>query len=363
MVDSVASAQSGMAGEPVKKLGPRCSRQSWSICVVVTVIGGLLCASCGDSQPPVASAQDDAASQPRRVAGLGRIEPGDGIVRVAARAQGGSAIVGRLLVRQGDTVRAGQVLAELDNKEELQAAVQLATSRTEVAKRRVAQVRAGAKTAELSAQQADIEALESELENARSEHRRYASLGTNVTASELDRLQLRVDSTTRALAAARQRLAALTEVRSVDVDVTQAELEEALRSEARARADAKTSIIHAPIDGRVIEIHAWPGEQVGVDGLLELAPAEPMYAVAEVSESDITRVRVGQRATIAGDGLDAPLQGTVERISARVLQNQIMPVSPVNFSDARVVEVWIRLDDGRAVTDLIHLRVDVIIES
>jgi HlyD family secretion protein len=149
----------------------------------------------------------------------------------------------------------------------------------------------------------------------------------------------------------------------VDVEVAQAELEEAIKAEARARLDAETSIVEAPIDGRVVEIHAWRGEQVGPDGLVELAPAEPIYAVAEVAESDIARVRVGQRATVTGDALKAPLEGTVERISTKVLQNQIMPVDPANFSDARVVEVWIRLDDGRAAADLIHLRVDVVIKA
>ena len=85
--------------------------------------------------------------------------------------------------------------------------------------------------------------------------------------------------------------------------------------------------------------------------------------MAEIAEADAARVRVGQKATISGGALDAPLQGTVERISSKVLQNEIMPVSPTNFSDSRVVEVWIRVDDGAAVADRIHMRVDVVIQS
>jgi HlyD family secretion protein len=325
------------------------------------VVIGMFSSSCRESPPAVVSTQTG-GSAPVGVSGLGRIEPGEGIVRVAARAPGGAPIVGRLLVRKGQAVRVGQVLAELDNKEELEAAVQHVISRTEVARRRLAQSRAGAERSEVSAQQADIERLEHDLENARTQHKRYASLGKNVTAEELDRLKLRIDSAQSALTVARQRLARLTEVRAVDVEVAQAEIDEALRNETRARADAKTSVIHSPIDGRVIEIHAWPGEQVGPDGLMELAPTEPMYAVAEITESDIARVRVGQRATITGEALRAPLLGTVERISPKVLQNQTMPASPATFSDARVVEVWVKVDDSRAVSDLIHLRVDVVIQ-
>jgi HlyD family secretion protein len=332
-----------------------------AVALAACVIVGTSCGGSGST----ATSSSEAAPQPPNaaVSGLGRIEAGNGVVSVAARVALGTPIVERLLVAKGDTVKAGQVLAELDDKEELQLAVQQAASRVEVARRRLAQVHAGAKASEISAQDADVEAREIDLANARSEHERYKSLGTNVTASELDKLQLRIDSAIRTLAATRMRRAALTEIRSVDVDLAQAELDEAVNALARARLDAQKSVVVAPIDGRVIEIHAWRGEQVGPQGLLELAPAEPIYAVAEVTESDIPRVRVGQRATVTAGALKAPLQGTVERISTKVLQNQIMPVDPANFSDSRVVEVWIRLDDGRAAADLIHLRVDVVFQA
>ena len=332
-----------------------------SLRVVAAVMFGMLGASCGAA--PAADQPSAAPASPAGVAGLGRIEPGDGVVVVAVRSPVGTPIVARLQVKKGETVQAGQVLAELDNKTELAAAVQHAASVTEVARKRLAQARAGAKPSDLSAQQAEIERLETELANARTDEKRYASLGNNVSAEELDRLKLRVETTMKSLGAARERLTSLTEVRAVDVEVAEAQLQEAIRAEARAQADARTSTILAPIEGRVIEINAWPGEQVGSNGLLELAPNAPMYAVAEIAETDAARVRVGQPATISGGSLDKPLQGTVERISSKVLQNAIMPVSPENFSDARVVEVWIRIADSSAVIDRIHMRVDVVIQS
>jgi HlyD family secretion protein len=358
------SAHRSRAGDTMQKPGVnrnRASRWRNGVALVLSVIVGTSCGGSGST----AGSSPETAPQPAEtgVAGLGRIEAGNGVVRVAARSSFGTPIVERLLVQKGDTVKAGQVLAELDNKDELQLAVQQAASRTEVARRRLDQVRTGAKASEVSATDTDIEALEIDLANARTELQRYTSLGTNVSATDLDRMKLRVESATRALAAARLRRTGLTEVRPVDVEVAQAELDEAIKAEARARLDAETSTVEAPIDGRVVEIHAWRGEMVGPEGLLELAPAEPMYAVAEVAESDIARVRVGQRATVTADALKAPLQGVVERISTKVLQNQIMPVDPANFSDSRVVEVWIRLDDGGAAADLIHLRVDVVIKA
>jgi HlyD family secretion protein len=232
-----------------------------------------------------------------------------------------------------------------------------------VARSRLAQVQAGPKAADVAAQQAEIERVQVELADAQREYERYASLGDNITTAQVDAVKLRLDATTRALASARQRLASLSEVRPVDVEVARAELEEASTNEARARAEHEASTLHAPIDGRVVKIYAWPGEQVGNDGVMEIAPLDPMYVVAEVTESDLRRVKIGQRATITSDGLAGPMQGTVERIALKVLQNQLVPTDPANFSDARIVNVWIKVDDSKAVAELIHLRVNVVIQA
>jgi HlyD family secretion protein len=250
----------------------------------------------------------------------------------------------------------------LDAKAQLEAAARHADARIAVARTHLAQVRAGAKASEIAAQQAEVERIQMELDNARKEHQRYVSLGDNVTASQVDALRLRVEATTRAMTTARERLTSLTEVRPVDVEVAEMQLAEAVRNHERARAELNASVVRSPIDGRVIKINAWPSEQVDTQGLLELAPAAPMYVVAEVAESDISRVRVGQRATISADALPSAVEGTVERIGATVLRNERVSPEPASFSDSRVVNVWIRVNDGAAVTNLIDLQVDVILD-
>lgn len=340
-----------------RRMHTKISPRAWTFLILLAFAAGGACTQKPPEKPPAPP------PQAANIAALGRIEAGEGVVRLASRSLAGqSSIVSRLMVKEGDTVTPGQVLAVLDSKAQLVAASQQATARIEVARKRLAQAQAGAKPSDIAAQQMEVERLVSELDHAQKEYQRYSTLGNNVTASELDGMKMRVDTTTRALSGARQRLASLSEIRPVDVDVAKAELDEAIRNAARTRAEDEASEIRSPMDGRVIKVHTWPGEAVGPDGLLELAPTEPMYAIAEVAESDISRVRVGQRATVTGIGLTEPLQGTVERVGAKILQNQVMPVDPANFSDARVVEVWIKVDDAKAVQDRIHLRVDVVIQ-
>lgn len=71
---------------------------------------------------------------------------------------------------------------------------------------------------------------------------------------------------------------------------------------ARAEAELELSMVRSPIDGRVLEVHAREGERVGTDGIAEIADTSAMYAVAEVYETDIGRVRTGQRATLRTAG-------------------------------------------------------------
>jgi HlyD family secretion protein len=83
--------------------------------------------------------------------------------------------------------------------------------------------------------------------------------------------------------------------------------------------------------------------------------------VAEVAENDIDRVKVGQKATITGDSFRGKLGGTVERIGMQVAKNSVTNDDPRSLSNPRVIEVRIRLDDGKAAENLIHAQVEVVI--
>jgi HlyD family secretion protein len=138
-------------------------------------------------------------------------------------------------------------------------------------------------------------------------------------------------------------------------DVARAELE-------RAQAALELSTVRSPIDGQLLEIHARESERVGPEGIAELGETGAMYAVAEVYEADIGRVRVGQLAQVTSPALPRALVGRVERIGLKVGKKDVLSTDPVADADARVVEVEIRLDDPEPAAALTNLRVDVVIE-
>lgn len=131
---------------------------------------------------------------------------------------------------------------------------------------------------------------------------------------------------------------------------------------ARARAELELMHVRAPLDGQVLEIFAREGERVGPDGILALGDTSAMYAVAEVYETDIGRVRVGQRARVLSPALPGQLGGVVERVGLKIGKKDVLGTDPVADSDARVVEVWIRLENPQQTARLTNLRVDVVLE-
>ena len=296
------------------------------------------------------------------ITSLGRISPDGHVIRISARSISGQpSLVSELLVKEGDRVKRGEVLAVLNSRDQLEAGWRAAEARMRIAQSRLAQVKAGVKPAELSGQRAEIARYESELSHAESEFRRYQSLqqAAIISTADYEAKKLEFDAKTQQVRQAKERLNSLEEIRDVDLALAEAEVESAIASARVARIEYEQSQIRAPFDGQVVEIHTRAGEEVKPAGILEYAKVDPMYVVAEVSESDIARVRVGQRASVTGDALSEPLGGVVERIGTKVAKNDVLNVDPAAMSDARVVETWIRLDSADKAAGLIHGQVTV----
>jgi HlyD family secretion protein len=312
-----------------------------------------------------AAAQASARQEPAGVSCLGHIEPQDGIVSIAVRSISGQpSLVSELKVHEGDWVKPGQVVAILDSRRQFEETVRDLNAQVGVAQSRLAIAKTGARRGDVAAQQAEIARLEASLQAARVVAARYEELYGKqaATVTERDQSRLQVETTTQMLNAARNRLTSIEEVRDVDVKLAEAELQAALANVEKAKVDIEPSIVRAPMAGRVLRIHAFPGEDAGPRGVLDLARTDRMFAIAEVVESDVHRVRVGQKATVTSEALAQPMHGQVESIGTQVTGQDVSPTDPRSFSDAKIVEVKIRLDDSDTASKLIHGKVTAVIE-
>lgn len=341
----------------------------------------------------------------RAVSALGHLRPEGEVVNLSAPTvfNGlGTSRVAKLLVKEGTKVKIGQVIAILDNRENLQATLNLALEEVKVAQTNLAKVKAGAKTGELEAQKATIAALEAELygqhtaqdktiarleaelNNSQIEYQRYHKLFQNgaVTASQLDSKQLTMKTAQEQLNEAkvnRNRIEAafqqqikeaqatlnhIAEIRPTDVQAAQAEINRAIANVAKAQADLDLAYIRSPIDGQILRIHARPGEVVDNKGIVALGQIDQMNVVAEVYELDVSKLRIGQKATITSNAFSGELYGTVAQIGLQVNPQDVLSTDPTADVDGRIIEVKIRLNavDRQRVSALTNLQVNVVID-
>lgn len=345
------------------------------------------------------------ASMANSVAALGRLEPAGKVINLAPNPSTAGARISEVLIEVGDRVAAGEIVATLDHYPQRQAVLAEAQRHVEIAQAKFAQVEAGAKTGELkaqaatiarlkaqntgelSAQAADIARLEAELLNAEAELQRYQTLYEEgaFSASQLDNRRTITETYRQELLeaqnvltriqqagleeirAAEANLERIAEVRPVDLQVAQAEVNGAIASVERAQAELDLSQVKAPIAGQVLQVHVQPGELVTETGIATLGQTDQMYVIAEVHETDINRVQPAQAATISSEygGFAGELHGVVEHIGLQIHRNSLYDPNPATQSDARVVEVRIRLnpEDSQRVQALTNLQVRAIIQT
>ncbi|MFN6472137.1 MAG: ABC exporter membrane fusion protein [Nostoc sp. SerVER01] len=336
------------------------------------------------------------------VSALGRLEPQGEVIRLSAPESQAGVRVTKLLVNKGDMVREGQIVALLDTYFPRLAALEKAQRQVLVAQASFNQVKAGAKDGDISAQQATIARLEAELEgetsaqqatiarleaewrNAESENQRYQQLYKDgaISSSDADTKRLRVDTVQQQINEAKAslkrtietlqkqliegkaRLKSIAEIRPTDVAAAQADVDSAIASVKQAQTEWDLSVVRSPITGQVMKINTWPGEIIGTTGIADLGRTQQMYVVAEVYETDIQKVRLGQSATITSDAFPGKLRGKVADIGLQVGKQNIFNNTIQADTDNKIVDVKIRIDnpvDNQQVANFTDLQVEVMI--
>ncbi len=156
----------------------------------------------------------------KKVVALGRLEPEGEVIEVAGPSGSGDARVQSVAVNVGDRVEAGQVLAVLDNNEQLQTQQAVAQAQVEQARMRLQQSRLIASTT-YAQLRASLEALRSQRETARSDLRRQAQLRKSNASSEqeYETTLLAFATSDKAVAEAEAKLARYAEDAEDSVDV------------------------------------------------------------------------------------------------------------------------------------------------
>jgi HlyD family secretion protein len=161
---------------------------------------------------------------------------------------------------------------------------------------------------------------------------------------------------------AKANLEQIKEVRPVDIQQAEAEVASAMAAVEQAKADLELAYVKSPTGGRILKIKTRAGETVKEkEGIAELGQTDEMIVVAEVYESDIAKVQLGQQVNVTSESqaFKDELRGTVNQIGLQIGKKDILSTDPAATVDARVVEVNIRLtpEDSKRVAGLTNSKV------
>ncbi|MDX8354912.1 HlyD family efflux transporter periplasmic adaptor subunit [Cognatiyoonia sp. IB215182] len=282
------------------------------------------------------------------VVALGRVTPKGDVVTVALPFGAGDARIRELRVETGDQVTSGEILAVLDSLPQYEGQLATARANLTVAEANLTQTQAATRAGRDEADAALERAIATETAAQEELTRTTALMERGVTTrAVLDNAIARATEAARDVEKARATLSrynATDDTPQADIAVALANVEASRAQLSLAELDVEKAYVRAPQDGTVLDVHVSPGERPDSDGVLDLGNTTEMTVEAEVYQTLIGRVAVGDPATITADALNGSLNGTVNAIGLEIGRQSITSDDPAANTDARVVDVVITLD-------------------
>jgi len=279
--------------------------------------------------------------------------------------------VAEVLVEDNQAVRRGQLLARIDERDY---AVAVDMAQADLAQAHADQVRLRAAIAQqgsaIRRAAAAVEADDATLKFANANAARYRDLASDGSATLQDRQQ--AESQAQAASARRSADQAALAGAKQEVDVLNAQVAQADAHVAKAEAVLRAAELNlsytrvlAPIDGVVGQRGVRVGAYVHVGApMLAVVPLQQAYVEANFRETQLARMRAGQRVTIAVDMLPGvTLNGRVASL-APASSVSFSPIAPDNATGnfTKVVQrlpVKIAIDPGQDAARLLKVGMSV----
>ncbi|APW38767.1 hypothetical protein RD110_17440 [Rhodoferax koreense] len=239
-----------------------------------------------------------------------------------------------LYVDFNSEVKAGQLIARLD-PETFEYRVQSAQADVDAARAAVLTAQANAVATQASISRAQVDLAEAERDHARKQDLAAQKF---IAQSEADRARALVNSSRESLKVAE----AQANVANAQVQTAEASVAQRAAMLGQARIDLGRTRITSPVSGIVIKRTVERGQTVAASlqapELFVIAQnLSDMQVEASVDESDVGRIRVGQKATFNVDAFPGQsFEGQVRQVrkAATNTANVVTYVAVVGFSNA-----------------------------
>jgi HlyD family secretion protein len=269
--------------------------------------------------------------------------------------------VARILVQEGDKVSPGQLVAVLDNAD-LRAQAQAAERQLEVAQSRLKEVLAGARREEIMQAAAALAGANAGQQEAEHLYQRYKDLRAQgmVSPAALDERERALKEAQARVDEAIQQHELLKEgPRPETVKLSRAQVTLARAELEHSRQLLDKTLLRSPIAGTVIKRYLDEGEGVTPEiPILAIADMGRVWINAEVDETDVGRIAVGDSVAISSDAYPRTVfKGSIRQIADYAGERRVKPNDPAVNLGLKVVQV--KIAPEQAVPFRLGMTVDV----
>jgi len=321
------------------------------ILLVAVAVGALLLAVLGPSLTEKKQSRPDYAASRQAAAGVtakGTVESSEEVL-ISSQVEG---VVSRVLVSAGDTVARGQLLLEFD-RHKIDARLLQARASVAAAEARLAEVTGGFRSEEVTMAQSGRQQGAAVYQEAKDEYERLSRLLARdaVTLMEVRRAEERMRVAEARLQESDANLKKYQSgARSEEVRQARAAFDRAVADQRYTEGTARDYRIVAPIAGVVAERHRDPGESADTDtALFKLVNPALTRIRAELEETEVGKVRVGQQAEVRADAYPGKtFTGEVTRVFPVVQKKTQKSFDPMASFDINTQEIHVTLKDSSA---------------
>lgn len=303
--------------------------------------------------PPEKLARVESGSIARSVVATGKVEP---LSRVDIKSKA-SGLIKYLYVNEGDRVREGQLLVELD-KEILEAQLKEATAVLQSAESSLQEIESQGKTLRANLRKAQLEAENRDYEFWTAEYKRQRELFEQglISKSDFDSVEQKM----RAAEVAKKSLVAAVGVKEAEIEQNSRTVEkvrsaviQAQAQRERAEENLRYASIRSPINGIVLSREVEVGDavssilQLGSNAtlIMTLGDVQDLYVKGKVDETDIGLVKLTQ-----------PVRVSVDAYKNRTFEGKVFRIAPMGVEKDNVTRFEVRVS---VLNDLDLLKVNM----
>ena len=210
----------------------------------------------------------------------------------------------KFLVNEGDQVKAGDLLAEIDH-DLLDIQLRQAVANVELANAQLKLLISGAREEDIKLSEDNLKQSKINLDQAKIDKERMLTLydAGSVTKKQLEDAEAKYDITESQYNSSRENLKKIRRItRPEEIEQSRANLKRAISASDLLKQNIEDCKIYAPVNGIISKKYVEEGEIVNPNSsLLKLSNLETVNLMIYVNETELGKVKLGEKAEIKID--------------------------------------------------------------